>query len=61
MQQLPDGAQYRVLGRPIRQALWQAQGRPDPGDEAIAIELNLEDGYIWLMNRARVASYGGER
>jgi ABC-type multidrug transport system ATPase subunit len=41
MQQLSAGVQYRVLGE------------PDPSDEAIAVEPNLEDGYIWLMNQAR--------
>ncbi|MDY7077701.1 MAG: ATP-binding cassette domain-containing protein [Chloroflexota bacterium] len=41
MQQLPEGVQYRVLGE------------PGPGNEAIAVEPNLEDGYIWLMNQAR--------
>ncbi len=43
MQQLPDGVQYRVLGN------------SSPGDEAIAVEPNLEDGYIWLMNQARMS------
>ncbi len=41
MQQLPDGVQYRVLGK------------PDPGSDVIAVEPSLEDGYIWLMKRAR--------
>lgn len=42
--QVPEGVQYRVLGA------------PDASYEAIAVEPNLEDGYIWLMNQARAAS-----
>jgi ABC-2 type transport system ATP-binding protein len=45
VQQLPEGVQYRVLGEPA------------PGDEATAVEPSLEDGYIWLMNRARAISH----
>jgi hypothetical protein len=42
--QVPEGVQYRVLGA------------PDVRYEATAVEPNLEDGYIWLMNQARAAS-----
>ncbi len=41
MQQLSEGVQYRVLGE------------PGSSNEAVVIEPNLEDGYIWLMNQAR--------
>ncbi len=41
MQQLSEGVQYRVLGE------------PGSCNEAVVIEPNLEDGYIWLMNQAR--------
>jgi ABC-2 type transport system ATP-binding protein len=42
--QVPEGAQYRVLGT------------PDASYQATTVEPNLEDGYIWLMNQARAAS-----
>ena len=42
--QVPEGVQYRVLGT------------PDVSYEATAVEPNLEDGYIWLMNQARASS-----
>ena len=42
--QVPEGVQYRVLGA------------PDVSYGATAVEPNLEDGYIWLMNQARAAS-----
>ena len=54
MQQLPEGVQHRVLGDPVR----QAQGAPGPRCQVTAVEPNLEDGYIWLMNQARC---GGKR
>jgi hypothetical protein len=57
MQQSPEGVQYRVLGEPIR----QAQGKPDPGTEATAVEPGLEDAYIWLMNQARAQEHPLER
>ena len=40
---VPEGVQCRVLGA------------PDVSYEAIAVEPSLEDGYIRLMNQARVA------
>jgi hypothetical protein len=41
-------------------------GRPGPDRaatnvEATGVEATLEDGYIWLMNQARAAGYGGGR
>jgi ABC-2 type transport system ATP-binding protein len=42
--QVSEGVQYRVLGA------------PDGRNKATAVEPNLEDGYIWLMNQARAAS-----
>lgn len=41
--QLTDGIQYQVLGE------------PDPRYGATPAEPRLEDGYMWLMNRARAA------
>ena len=41
--QVSEGVQYRVLGV------------PDGSNKATAVEPNLEDGYIWLMNLARAA------
>jgi ABC-2 type transport system ATP-binding protein len=42
--QVPEGVQYRILGA------------PDASYQATAVEPNLEDGYIWLMNQARADS-----
>jgi ABC-2 type transport system ATP-binding protein len=42
--QVSEGVQYRVLGT------------PDASNKATAVEPNLEDGYVWLMNRARAVS-----
>jgi ABC-type multidrug transport system ATPase subunit len=39
--QTPEGTRYRMLGE------------PGPGDRPAAVEPTLEDGYIWLMHRAR--------
>jgi ABC-type multidrug transport system ATPase subunit len=52
--QVQEGVEYRVLGRPD----------PDQratGVEPTSVEATLEDGYIWLMNQARAAGYGGKR
>ena len=52
-QQLSEGMQYRVLGEPIR----HAQDGSDFCYQMTAIEPSLEDGYIWLMHRARTAGH----
>jgi ABC-type multidrug transport system ATPase subunit len=58
--QLQDGIhQYRVLGEPARLtrggSVRQVLGRSRLGHEVTCVEPTLEDGYIWLMHKARAA------
>ena len=52
--QVQDGVAYRMSGRP-------GPDRAATNVEATGVEATLEDSYIWLMNQARAAGYGGGR
>lgn len=43
MLQLETGVRYRVVGT------------PEPHHEAVLVEPSLEDGYIWMLQQARIA------
>lgn len=45
MLQLENGVRYRVVGT------------PEPQHEAVLVEPSLEDGYIWMLQQARITAH----